>query len=446
MSSSSPLPTESLEGVCELIVDCPHSTPKWTDQGFLVIRNQNIRNGRLDLSSKSYTDAEHFAHRIRRAKPQANDIIFTREAPMGEVCLVPEGLECCVGQRQVLLRVKEGVDPTYVFYALQSPAVRHQIFWNEGTGSTVSNLRIPVLKKLEIPRIGASEEKIANILYTLDARIELNQRMNKTLEEMAQAIFKCWFVDFEPTRAKMAQKEGSGESEASICNRLKITPDILALFPNKLVDSELGPIPDGWRVRPFSDYATLVTTGVKPFEDPNKDWVHYSIPAYDANHLPIIDAGSNIKSSKYAISQPTVLVSKLNPTTKRTWVICEPKPCSICSTEFMQFVPNQKLSGIGFLYGMIESPNFQAGMLETVTGSTGSRQRAKPPAVHKMQLVFPTTSLIEVYEKLISSLVSQLESNRWEAHSLAQTRDVLLPKLLSGEISVGQAQDEVEGV
>src|SRR5260221_2248627 len=93
-----------LGDVCERIVDCPHSTPKWTDHGFIVLRNQNIRNGRLDLSSPSYTDAKHYKHRINRAKPVAGDIIFTREAPMGEVCIIPDGLQCCVGQRQVLLR------------------------------------------------------------------------------------------------------------------------------------------------------------------------------------------------------------------------------------------------------------------------------------------------------------------------------------------------------
>ncbi|MEZ5454076.1 MAG: hypothetical protein R3E93_14850 [Thiothrix sp.] len=80
----------SLESMCELIVDCPHFTPEWTDSGFIVLKNQNIRNGSLDLSSPSYTNEIDFQKRIKRAAPQAGDIVFTREAPMGEVCLIPQ--------------------------------------------------------------------------------------------------------------------------------------------------------------------------------------------------------------------------------------------------------------------------------------------------------------------------------------------------------------------
>src|SRR5690606_20213113 len=99
-----PSELQQLQEVCSLIADCPHSTPVWKDSGYIVVRNQNIKGGRLDLSSPSFTDSEHFAHRIRRARPTAGDIIITREAPMGEVCMIPPNLECCLGQRQVLLR------------------------------------------------------------------------------------------------------------------------------------------------------------------------------------------------------------------------------------------------------------------------------------------------------------------------------------------------------
>ena len=129
------LPTSTLKEMCELIVDCPHFTPEWTSSGFIVLRNQNIRDGRLDLHEPSFTHKEDFARRNRRAKPTAGDIVFTREAPMGEVCLIPDGLDCCIGQRQVLLRPKKVLEGKYLFYALRSAFVRHQIFWNEGTGS-----------------------------------------------------------------------------------------------------------------------------------------------------------------------------------------------------------------------------------------------------------------------------------------------------------------------
>ena len=93
-----------LDAICLLVVDCPHATPKWTNSGVVVLRNTNIKGGRLGLSSPSYTDEEHYLGRVKRAVPQADDIVITREAPMGDVCQIPKGLKCCLGQRQVSLR------------------------------------------------------------------------------------------------------------------------------------------------------------------------------------------------------------------------------------------------------------------------------------------------------------------------------------------------------
>lgn len=122
---------------CLSITDCPHSTPKWTNSGKLVIRNQYIKNGRLDLSNPSFTDDENFEARCKRAKPTAGDIIITREAPMGEVCMIPEDVECCLGQRMVLLKPNPlKCDGHYLLYVLMSKTVQQQILWSEGTGTT----------------------------------------------------------------------------------------------------------------------------------------------------------------------------------------------------------------------------------------------------------------------------------------------------------------------
>jgi type I restriction enzyme S subunit len=159
-----------LADLCEAIVDCPHSTPVWTDRGPVVLRSHNIRNGRLDLAEASYTDEAHFADRTRRATPTEGDLVITREAPMGEVCMIPSGLRCCLGQRMVLLRPdRKCAEPQYLLYALQSKGVQHEIGLNEGTGSTVSNLRIPLLEGLSIPTPPLPQQRaIAHILGTLD--------------------------------------------------------------------------------------------------------------------------------------------------------------------------------------------------------------------------------------------------------------------------------------
>jgi type I restriction enzyme S subunit len=131
---------------------------------------------------------------------------------MGEVCMIPPSLRCCLGQRMVLLRPSaDKVDPRYLLFALQSPVVRHEILVNEGTGSTVSNLRIPVLESLPIPIPPMADQRaIGEILGSLDEKIDLNRSMNTTLEAMARAVFQAWFMDCEPVRAKVSElgKEG----------------------------------------------------------------------------------------------------------------------------------------------------------------------------------------------------------------------------------------------
>jgi type I restriction enzyme S subunit len=235
---SSDIETTALDELCEQVIDCPHSTPVWMDSGVIVLRSSNIRNGRLDLSNPSYTDEHHYQERSRRATVQAGDLVITREAPMGEVCLIPANLKCCLGQRMVMLRPDQArCDGKYLLYALQSRRVQNEIRSHEGTGSTVSNLRIPVLKALQIPNPNLANQKAtAHILGTLDDKIELNRKTNETLEAMAKALFKSWFVDFDPVRAK-AEGRSTG-----------LPDEISELFPDSFEDSELGEIPSGWRI------------------------------------------------------------------------------------------------------------------------------------------------------------------------------------------------------
>ena len=176
----------TIRELCSVVVDCPHSTPKWTTSGKIVVRNNNIKHGRIDLSSPSYTDEEHFAQRIKRAKPQPGDIIITREAPIGDVGMIPENTECCLGQRMVLLRADQSVcDNFYLLYSLQSLYVQHQISWSEGTGTTVSNLRIPHLEQM----------KISSVLRSLEEKIENNRKLNDNLQQQAMSLYAEMFLN-----------------------------------------------------------------------------------------------------------------------------------------------------------------------------------------------------------------------------------------------------------
>lgn len=174
---------KTIRQLCSLVIDCPHSSPTWTDNGKIVVRNNNIKNGRIDLSSPSFTDEEHYKQRIKSATPKPGDIIITREAPMGDVGMIPEGVECCLGQRMVLLRPDENLcDKYFLLYSLQSRFVQHQISWSNGTGTTVSNLRIPHLEQIKIPIVPIFKQKqVASVLRAIEERIVNNGQINDNL-------------------------------------------------------------------------------------------------------------------------------------------------------------------------------------------------------------------------------------------------------------------------
>lgn len=125
----------TVEQACTLVVDCPHSTPVWTDSGVVVIRNTYLKNGRMDLANPSYTDEEHYQDRVRRATPQPRDLVISREAPIGEIAMIPEGLRACLGQRVVLLRPNEAIcDGRFLLYSFIGGELRDEIMSHEGTG------------------------------------------------------------------------------------------------------------------------------------------------------------------------------------------------------------------------------------------------------------------------------------------------------------------------
>ena len=174
---------KTIRELCSIVVDCPHSTPKWTEDGKIVVRKNNIKNGRINLTAPSFTDDEHFRQRIKRAKPQSGDLIITREAPIGEVGMIPANIECCLGQRMVLLRVDQSIcDNFYLLYSLQSPYVKNQISWSEGTGTTVSNLRIPHLENIKIPYIPLElQKRVSSVLRVIEEKIFNNSKINENL-------------------------------------------------------------------------------------------------------------------------------------------------------------------------------------------------------------------------------------------------------------------------
>jgi type I restriction enzyme S subunit len=324
----------------------------------------------------------------------------------------------------------EKIIPRYLLFALQGRDVQHQIGFNEGTGSTVSNMRIPVLKGLDIPVPDLSDQKvIAHILGTLDDKIELNQKMNQTLEDIARAIFKSWFVDFDPVRAK-AEGRPTG-----------LSPEISDLFPDALVDSEIGEIPKGWEVKTISDLADCIG-GATPSTKNSEFWEGghhtWTSPKDLSNsksvHLlktdrKITEAGLK-KISSGLLPTGTVLLSSRAPV---GYLALTTEPTAI-NQGYIALQPRSGISNYFLLHwcecNLDEIKNRASGTTFAEISKTAFRPI---PAIE------PSDHVMQKFHEFVAPIYERVLISSKEMETLAELRDTLLPKLISGELRIPDA-------
>ena len=415
--------TKALEDCCSLIVDCPHSTPKWTSDGVVVLRSSNIKDGRLDLSSPSFTDEDHFIERTRRAMPQVGDLIVTREAPMGEVCIIPEGLKCCLGQRQVLLRPK--CDSQYLLYAIQSPYIQRQIGGHDATGSTVSNLCIPDLKSIRIPQI-ANQSRVASVLATIDAKIDLNYRLNQELEGMVQLLYNYWFVQFEfPISANLAASMGDPGLEGK-----PYRSSGGKMLYNEVLKRE---IPEEWEDKALGELASVGNETITPSDYQECKFKLYSIPVLDETGTFSTEKGEDIGSNKFMVGGSDLMVSKLNPWFSRV-VYTAPELEAICSTEFVVWKTSAREIK-AFLFVLACGQHFRTFCVQNATGTSNSHKRVNPDLMMSFSVPYNKEILEEFGNRVLPFLEARQVSQK-QNQELIELRDWLLPMLMNGQVTV----------
>ncbi|HRH10996.1 MAG TPA: restriction endonuclease subunit S [Bacteroidia bacterium] len=282
-------------------------------------------------------------------------------------------------------------------------------------GSVFDSITTSTFENIDINLPPLSEqESIAEILSILDDKIELNLQMNKTLEEMAMALYKHWLVDFGP-------------------------------FKNgRFVESEMGMIPEGWKMIELKEIASINTESSKPFNNPNNLYYHYSLPSFDDSNVAKLELGSSIASNKTKITTETILVSKLNPKIRRVWTVFPSTDYEcISSTEFMNYIPLDEVY-FGYLNCFLRANEFFDSLLSQATGTSNSHQRAQPKETLLLKVAKPNINVIRDFNDKIMSYFMAIHENTQESILLKQTRDYLLPKLISGEIRVKDAEKMVK--
>lgn len=194
-------------------------------------------------------------------------------------------------------------------------------------------------------------------------------------------------------------------------------------------------MPSDWQTSTLGQIAIMRTESWSPAKNPDVVVEHYSIPAYDEQQYPVFEIASSIKSNKYLLTSDSVMISKLNPDTKRIWRPMCLSGHPVCSTEFIVYEAKKK--GLrDYIYSLIDSVPFFNHLCSHTTGSTNSRQRATPKSTLDFALCLPSDSVIEDFCRIVTPMYDLIASNIVENQSLAKTRDSLLPRLMSGELDV----------
>ena len=388
----------------------------YVSEGIPVIRGSN-----LSLGVSRFVDDEFVyvsddtAHKLERSLCKADDIIFTKKGTLGQTAIVPRGHEYEVfllSSNQMKLTVDaEQADALYIYYYVSSPGSLDKLLRDaEATGVPKTNLAY--LRTFPVPLPPLAEQRaIAHILGSLDDKIELNRRMNATLEATARALFQSWFVDFDPVHARAA------------------------LFPDSFEESELGLIPKGWRVGRLSDVVEINPTRRLKSGERAPYLAMDNMPTQSARAIDWFhrETGSGTK-----FINGDVLFARITPCLengKTAYVdFLEDGQVGWGSTEYIVFRSKPCLP-LEYAYFLGRTDELREFAIRNMSGTSG-RQRVSANAFEHYSLVVPSPSISYAFGEVARAVFVRMKAADEESRTLAETRDALLPKLVSGEVRV----------
>lgn len=425
------------------------TTPSKKDGGFSesginYIKAESVGfDGRIDRSKFAFI-SEDVHHKLKRSQLEVNDILFSMAGVhLGKVALVEEQhVPANTNQALALIRpITSLVNPLYLLYFLQQREVVHFVN-NAISQSAQPNINLKQIGDLEIrlPEL-AVQNKVVDILSSLDRKLVINTDINQNLENIAQAIFKSWFVDFDPVKAKMngEQPEGMDASTAS-------------LFPEKLVESELGLIPEGW------DAGTVgsVTAAKGGYAFKSKQFVDEGNPVIKIKNITsagtvttsdcqCVDDDIAKTASRFKLSDGDLLMAMTGATVGKSGIYVSDGRDGYLNQRVARFESKvDSTQPCWFTYNLVNKDSIFEQIVGAAQGSAQPNISSK--GIEQVKTVIPTFDLISKYQELVAPLYAKWISNFRENSQLSELRDTLLPKLLSGEIELGTSEELVEAI
>jgi type I restriction enzyme S subunit len=413
----------------------------YTQAGVPVIRGSNLTKGAERFKSDDFVYvSSDTAARLSRSLCLPNDIVFTKKGTLGQIGMVPFGKHSTylLSSNQMRLRVDEScADPEFVYYYLAQPESIDKIIRDsEHTGVPKINLGYLRSFPIYLPEV-RTQRVIASVLSAFDERITVLRETNATLETIAQALFKSWFVDFDPVRAKMAGRAPEGMDEATA-----------ALFPDALEETELGPVPKGWSVMPVGEAVDTVggatpDTKIQSFWDPPvhcwtspKDLSGATAPVLLDTERRISELGLN-RISSGLLPTGSLLMSSRAPI---GYLAIAQVPVAI-NQGYIGMLPGGKLSPLFMLFWCRHNMDAIKGRANGSTFMEISKKAFRP-----IPASVPTPNLLARFDDVAGALFARLVENECQAQSLAEVRDTLLPRLISGQLRLPEVKAQVEDV
>lgn len=450
--------------VCELIVDCVNKTAPVVDfkTPYKMLRTTNVRHGRVDTSGCKFVVKETFEKWTRRAELKFGDVLLTREAPIGEVGMIMSDDKLFLGQRLMQYRADpQKINPHFLLYSFLSRDLKHQFGMHEGTGSVVSHIRVGDCFKFKINVPPLPEQNaIAHILRTLDAKIELNRKMNQTLEAMAQALFKSWFMDFDPVMDNALaagnpipdELQAMAEKRSLVPNTKKLltkNSELAAKFPFSFVfNVRLGKwIPDGWEVK-RAEEISKISIGKTP---PRKEQHWFETTKSDSNYTWVSiknmgNSGMYISDSDEYLTDESVSKFNVNKVPSDTVILSFKMTVGrvaittkeLCTNEAIAHFVNPKHSLFsGYIYQYLKIFDYDG------LGSTSSIATAiNSKLIKHIPFLVPSAPILSEFKKSITNIHKRILETQNQTETLTQLRDRLLPELISGRVRVPKGMNK----
>jgi len=403
---------------------------EYVDDGIPFLRSLNVDPLRINKNDLKFITPE-FHSRIRKSRLTPGDVVIVRTGKPGACSVVPEWLADANCSDLVIVRCGPQLDNRFLAYYVNTVACDHVAAHLVGAVQQHFNVGSARTLRLNLPPL-AEQKAIAAVLGALDDKIELNRRMNATLEAMARALFQSWFVDFDPVRAKL-----DGRPPAAL------DPATAALFPEHLEDSPLGHIPKGWTPQRLPDAIevnprrTLKSGTIAPYLDMK------NLPTQGHSADEVIDrefsSGTKFQNGDTLLARITPCLE--NGKTGYVDFLADGQ-VGWGSTEYIVLSPKPPLPP-QFGYLLARSDALRTHAIQNMTGTSG-RQRVPSECFHNLWLAVPPPDIARRFDELTAPLMAKIKANSTESRILATLRDTLLPKLLSGELSMAALESKRE--